>query len=260
MPHIITLPGTRNGPDNIFAQQNILTGTYVIGASAYASLTNLFWSDTFGSILNNGTIWNISQTNIGSAIAGTYWQSIENHGLIVAKSPNGNAEAIDVLSGGAFVQNYGEVFAIANGNASAIEHWDPNVTIYNSGTVAAYAPTASAAGVGAALGIGMFNGGYLENAASGQILAEGQNAAAVIFTRGRPIDTGAPEIRNYGLIEAYSIDPAQPSLAILTAALQVETMRIVNSGTIRGRHLLPKQLRIRFSSQNTADQVINPAG
>ena len=55
--------------------------------------------------------------NIGSAIAGTYWLSIENHGLIVSQLPNGNAEAIAVLSRGAFVQNYGQVFAIANGNA-----------------------------------------------------------------------------------------------------------------------------------------------
>jgi Ca2+-binding RTX toxin-like protein len=260
VPHIITLPGTRNGPDNIFAQQNILSGTYVVSATAYASMPRLFWSDTWGSILNNGTIWNIAQGNVGSAIAGTYWQSIENHGLIVAESPNGNAGAIAVFSGGYSVQNYGQVFAIANGNATAIEHWDPNVEIYNSGVVAAYAPTASAAGVGAALGIAMYNGGYLENAASGQILAEGQNATAIIFTRGRLIDTGAPEIRNYGLIQAYSIDPAQPSLAILTAALQVETMRIVNSGTIRADVFYRSDSEYDSPPQNTADQIINLAG
>lgn len=262
MPHIVTLPGSRDGPDNVFTRQEVLGGTYVLGANgrAYASMFSLFWSDSFGSILNNGIIWNIAPGNVGSAIAGTNWQSIENRGLIVAESPNGNAEAITVLSRGSFVQNYGRVFAIANGNASAIQHWDPNVQIYNSGIVAAYAPTASAAGVGAALGIGMYNGGYLENAAGGQILAEGVNATAVIFSRGRLIDTGAPQILNYGLIQAYSIDPSQPSLAIGTGAQQVETMRIVNAGTIRADIFYRSDSEYYSPPQNTADQIVNLAG
>src|SRR4051812_13370731 len=111
VPHIITLPGTRDGPDNIFAKQYVVSGTYVVsaGARAYATLQNLFWSDTFGSILNNGTIWDIAQSNVANAIGGSNLYSVENHRLVVAEAPNGNAYGISVSSRGSYVQNFGQV-------------------------------------------------------------------------------------------------------------------------------------------------------
>ena len=258
----MTLPGTRDGPDNVFSRQDVVSGTYVIDASgrAYASLARLFWSDTFGAFINRGIIWNISPTNISAAIGGTNIAFVENYGLIVSENPNGNADGIFVGSRGSYIENFGRVFAIANGIANGIVHWDPDVYIYNSGVVAAYAPTASEAGVGSATGLSMFNGGTLENAAGGSILAEGLSATALIFSRGALIDSGVPQIRNEGLIQAYSLDPAHPSLAILTAALQVETMRVVNSGVIRADVVYRSDSEYFSPPQNTADEIVNLAG
>lgn len=235
MPQIITLPGARSGTDNLFEEQVLTEGTHELapGEKAYSSLFRLFWTDHSGaSILNRGTIWNISPTNVSAAIGGMNLESVRNSGLIVSEAPSGNAYAISVGSRGKLVSNTGEIFAIARGNAIAITHWDPGVQIINSGLVAAYAPHGDQGGVGSAVGVAMYNGGFLDNRAGASILAEGLTATAVIFSRGDLLDPG-PHIRNAGLIEAFAIDPGQESIGIHTAALSPEYIRIANSGIIR---------------------------
>jgi Ca2+-binding RTX toxin-like protein len=265
VPQIVTLPGTRPGPDNVFAQQNLTstaTTEIAAGTRIYSSLFRTYWTNESGaSIVNHGEIWNIAPGNVGAVIAGYYAAAIENFGLIVSEAPNGNAEAIWVGTGGALVNNVGQIYAIANGNATAITHWDPDVLLVNRGLIAAYAPTASEAGVGSALGVAMFNGGFLDNRAGGSILAEGLSATALIFSRGHLNDPGVAGIRNAGRIEAYSIGGANESIAILTAALTVEIMRVENSGLIRADVAYRSVSELGYSPpQQPADEIVNFAG
>ncbi|HEY5712574.1 MAG TPA: calcium-binding protein [Allosphingosinicella sp.] len=266
MPHIIMLPGQRDGPDNIFSQQALPYGIYTLaaGAKAYGSQYNLFWSsDSFGSMVNHGTIWNIGQTG-SFAVGGLNLSFVENDGLIVGEAPNGNAGGVFIGSRGDHITNSGRIFAIANGNATAVENWDPGVTVTNTGTIAAYTPAASApggGGVGGATGVAMFNGGRLVNGAGASILAEGLYATAVIFSRGDLIDPGIPQIRNAGLIEAYATAPGSESIAILTGALSVETLRIENSGIIRADVAYRSSSELGYSPpQQPGDQIYNLAG
>ena len=156
-------------------------------------------------MVNHGTIWNNGGTYNSFAIGGMNFAFLENDGLIVSEAPNGIAEAVWVGSRGDRITNSGRIFAIASYNASAIAHWDPGVTVTNTGTIAAYTHSpAAGADAGGAAAIVMYNGGRILNGASGSILAEGPSATAIIFTYGDPIDTGVPQIRNAGLIEAYA--------------------------------------------------------
>lgn len=111
---------------------------------------------------------------------------ISNHGRIVSEATQANAYGIAVSSGAQSLHNSGSIYAIAHGNTTGVEFWDPDVSVFNSGIIAAYSPAAGPAGVGAAHGLTMFNGGFLENFAGGQILAEGLWATALIFSRGDP--------------------------------------------------------------------------
>ena len=68
VPHIITLPGTRDGADNVFAQQDLTTTTatteIAMGARVYSSLFRTYWTDHSGaSVVNWGRIWNIAPGN-----------------------------------------------------------------------------------------------------------------------------------------------------------------------------------------------------
>lgn len=234
MPFLFTLPGQRNAPDNIFAMQEV--GDYYLdfGQTAYGSLIRLFSLNSAG-FQNQGTIWNISPDNVGVAIYGSNSGTINNNGLIVSEAPNGNAYGIAITSRilTKLLINSGSVFAIGGGSATAVEVWEPNLQLNNSGLIAAYAPTGNQAGDGGATGLAMFNGGFLTNAAGGQILAEGLSATALVFSRGELFDPGRPLIVNAGRIEALALGSGRESIAILTGALSVEFMTIVNSGLIR---------------------------
>ncbi|HYD23278.1 MAG TPA: calcium-binding protein [Croceibacterium sp.] len=89
-----------------------------------------------------------------------------------------------------------------------------------------------------ALAVAVFNGAYLYNAPTGQILAEGIHATGIIMGRGHPhyppdtFPDTPPEITNDGIIKAASIDPDFESVGILAAHLEHEVMRIVNNGLI----------------------------
>ncbi len=265
MPNIFTLPGARDGPDTVGAMQSLAFNevrTIASGTNIYASLQTLYWADhNHASVINSGRIWNISPTNVSGAITGYYVEEVRNSGLIVSEAPGGNAGAINVATGGSLVLNSGQIWAIASGNATTVAHWDPNVTLDNSGLIAAYAPTAGTAGVGDAVAVAMYNGGRLDNRAGGSILAEGLSATAVIFSRGHLIDPGIPEISNAGLIEAYATDPAKESVAILTGALTVEKMRVENSGIIRAEIAYRSTSELGNSPPGQpADEIYNLAG
>lgn len=267
MPNLFTLPGPRPGPDNVFAQQVLAEGSHQVvaaGAAVYAALFRIYWSDHNNvNFTNHGTIWNITSEGTASSVAGFYIWEFTNTGTIVAEAANSNSGGVSILGGGDRFVNTGTIFAIANGNATAVTHWGPDIKLSNSGMIAAYAPNAStggSGGVGSALALGMFNGGRLDNLAGGSILAEGLSATAIIFSRGKLIDPGFPLLRNAGRIEAYALDPAQESIAILTAALTVETMTIENSGIIRADIAYRSDSEIYYSPPGQApDEIVNLA-
>jgi len=263
VPNLFGLPGPRPGPDNVFSQQTLAEGSHQIvaaGTTVYASLFRIYWSDHNNvNFINHGTIWDVTSGSTASCIAGFYIWEFTNTGTIIAESAHNNAGAVSILGGGDRFVNTGTIYAIANGNATAVTHWGPDVKLTNSGMIAAYAPNASMGGVGSALGLGMFNGGRIDNLAGGSILAEGLSATAVIFSRGKLIDPGFPLIRNAGRIEARSLDPAQQSIAILTAALTVETMTIENSGIIRADIAYRSDSQYYSPPGQAQDEIVNLA-
>ena len=267
MPNLFTLPGPRPGPDNVFAQQLLAEGSNHIvaaGAAVYGALFRIYWSDHNNvNFTNHGTIWDITSEGTAACIAGFYIQEFTNTGTIVADAANSNSGGVSIFGGGDRFVNTGTIFAIANGNATAVTHWGPDVKLTNGGMIAAYAPNAStggSGGVGSALALGMFNGGRIDNLAGGSILAEGLSATAIIFSRGKLIDPGFPLLRNAGRIEAHALDPAQESIAILTAALTVETMTIENSGIIRADIAYRSDSEIYYSPPGQApDEIVNLA-
>ncbi|MGN6059485.1 MAG: calcium-binding protein, partial [Sphingomicrobium sp.] len=234
MPSLFTLPGPRSGPDNFFAEYDLSYGeAYGVtsGVTLYASLPRMFWGDyNYPLFTNNGTIWNISSSNISAIVAGFYIPSVTNTGMMITQGTNGGATAISVGSSGQSVDNSGSIYAIASGIATGIEHWDRDVRVTNTGLIASYAPSGPAGGV-QAIGVAMYNGGVLTNGASGSILAEGVAADAIIFGRGSLF--GDDVIQNDGHIEALSTTPGQPSYAILAGGVATEILKLVNNGLIK---------------------------
>ena len=238
MPNLFTLPGPRSGASNFLAENVLGYGsnyTVPAGSIFYASLPNMFDGDyNYPTFTNYGTLWNIATDGAG-VIAGYYIPSITNTGTMIADAPNGNAWTIFVGSGGFEVFNSGSIYAIANGNAVGIAHWDPGVTVQNTGLIAAYAPNASvggSGGVGQPIGVAMFNGGNLINGAGGRILAEGCNTpTAVIFGRGSLF--GYDTIQNDGRIEALSTVAGQLSYGISAGGVTSEIINFVNNGLLK---------------------------
>ncbi|QNN64638.1 M10 family metallopeptidase C-terminal domain-containing protein [Sphingomonas rhizophila] len=255
MPQLFTLPGPPGTANNFLAEYFLSSGEdYVVASttSSYAAIARMFWADhNVTSFTNHGTLWNRSAENVTSILVGFNLPTVTNTGTMVAEATNGNAYGVSVASRGDLVSNSGSIYAIANGNAQAVEHWDPAARIQNSGLIVAYAPAAStgnAGGVGAATAVALFNGGDLQNDAGGSILAEGISATAVIYSRGSLL--GDTLIANHGRIEALATGGA-PSYGILAGGLEVETLNFVNSGLLRAD--------IAWSSFST-DTMYGPRG
>jgi len=239
MPNLFALPGPRGGANNFTSEYILPYGsnyTVAAGTTLYASLPLMFDGDyNYPNFTNHGTLWNVSSDNANGIIGGYYIPSITNTGTMIADATNGNAWTVTVGSGGQSVINSGSMYAIANGNATVIAHWDPDVFIQNTGLIAAYAPSGSTGGVGGvgqAVGVAMFNGGVLVNGAGGSILAEGINTStAVIFGRGSLYENDAI-IQNDGRIEAYSTD-ASPSYGIHAGGVGAEIINFINNGLLK---------------------------
>ena len=238
MPNLFTLPGARSGDINFDSQYFMPYGSHYTvesGTTLYASLFRMFWADhNHASFTNHGTLWNLRSFDTAAVIVGFYVPAVINTGVMIAEATNGNAGTVYVGSGGATVDNSGSIYAIANGNATAVEHWDPDVTIRNSGLIAAYGASAStggSGGVGSALGVAMFNGGLLTNGVGASILAEGIYATGILFGRGSLF--GDAGIENAGRIEALTTAPGQPSYGIRTGGLAVESIYFSNSGLLK---------------------------
>jgi hypothetical protein len=238
MPELFDLPGPRSGPNNFTATYVLPYGadyTVNTGSTLYASLSKMFDGDyNYPYFTNNGTLWNLSTSNVVGVVNGTYITSITNNGTMIADASDGNAWTVSVGSGGQSVTNAGSIYAIANGNATAVSHWDPGVVVQNDGLIAAYAPAASVdeGGVGNPVGVAMYNGGVLNNNSDGSILAEGLvSPTAVIFGRGSLF--GSDIITNWGRIEAAGTVAGETSYGILAAGVASEIIKFDNHGLLR---------------------------
>ncbi len=207
------------------------------------------------TLANAGTVWN--RSTIDSVIA-VEADQLNNSGTIVAEvgaytgplSGKFNIAQAVILRGTmislgpsnpAFI-NSGSIFAIAEeNNAIAVYSGSVRQTFVNSGLIAAQATaTDDPSTSGGAQGIRLNNGGYVVNQASGRILVEGESLAIGVYLgRGNhPAFDYGPEVNNAGLIQAVSTGPGVRSIGIYVVNLAIdnipmETMSIVNSGTIR---------------------------
>lgn len=184
------------------------------------------------SIVNNGTIWSVAPSN-GRAISGTAFTTIDNNGTIVSITDKGDSVAVELLSafsGG--LDNSGTIQALSRiSAATAVLDYDFRSAIVNSGTIAAR-------GEYAATAIARVNGGFLDNTATGRILAQGGNdlfgdqnfggATAVYIGRQFP-DPERLLVRNAGLIEADGTGTHSSAAVVLAST----TGRVENSGVIR---------------------------
>jgi len=234
VPSLFTLPGPRPGPDNVMAQQVLEHGFHHVvphDAAVYASLFRVFWSDHNEiDFTNDGVIWNITSGNVGACVVGFYIWEFVNTGTIVSEATAGNAYGASVLGGGYYFMNSGSIYAIANGNATAVEHWGPGVFVVNSGLVVAYAPSATppgpnGGGVGSAIGFSLVNGGDFRNESSAAVLAEGVHATAVLMARG--------SIANYGRLEAVSLTAGEPAYGVRAGGFDFTVNTLVNHGLIK---------------------------
>jgi hypothetical protein len=208
-------------------------------------------------LTNAGTIWN--DYAAGSQVFVVMdWGRIDNSGSIVAHSSAGDAAALQVS--GMFregLDNSGSIYALSDAQAAyAFADWSPGATVQNSGTIAAR-------GV-AARTISLNNGGEIANAATGSILAQGDDAVAVYLGRGHSQLEGQPpsgvDLTNWGRIEAQSSDPEQSSVAVYVAHLGSESMVIDNHGTIRGDFAIFSDSYAFAVPQDSREQITNAAG
>jgi Ca2+-binding RTX toxin-like protein len=234
MPSIIPSPGSPGSP-NVFAtiplNQNISLG---VGQRLYTTSPMFVLFDhtvTLGTeyfTLNNaGTMW-IDSTGIARLLFPWNFDAVTNSGLMVARSNGGDASYVFNVGSTwqSGLNNSGRMFAISTaGDAATIVDYSPGAVITNSGIIAAQ----GALDVGA---ITRMNGGQIINTATGQILAEGGDAYAImqIYGHSGPVAPGYYDIDNAGRIEAVSTNPANASVGIYVANLDFATIR--NSGTI----------------------------
>ncbi|HMJ92882.1 MAG TPA: M10 family metallopeptidase C-terminal domain-containing protein, partial [Allosphingosinicella sp.] len=260
MPSIIPSPGAPPGSPNVAstielsADYSLAAGTILFADAIAVLFRTAGLQFPYYSLVNAGTLWN--RTANGASVVDTYnFGSIRNSGLIVAEATNGSARAISVGSAFGGLTNSGQIFALSTGGlASGIEIWaGSGIDIVNSGLIAARSDHEAWA-------ISRYNGGRVVNDATGSILAEGANAIAIFLGRGHLTPPGQPEladIDNAGRIEAVSTDPSEASVAILLEGLEHETMRVVNSGVIRGDYAIFASGYGFSPPQRNDDTIIN---
>jgi hypothetical protein len=236
-----TIAPNRNSETRYTQSLHVTADEYIYGVGDYIRLLN-FGQIGIPEVRIDGTVWSASTTNVSAAISGFYMNHIIITGTVVAEASEfntsgisqGNAYAISNNSHGVTLTNTGTVFAVTDhGLAFAVDHWGPDVRIFNSGLIAAQTDDYGEVASTQALGIILRNGGFLHNQVGGQILAEGVNATGVFMARGELSSTRPDEanIINDGTIHAVALGDSR-STGIGVSNLAVEWMQIINNGLI----------------------------
>ena len=233
------IPDPGSPPDVTPQTDEILTPNgYVIAEDEviYATdLLTLFRGGLGATFENNGVAW-IETTNPNVFFAVTDQAEIINNGLIYVRG----ASQVQVTFNSPNYTNTGEIYAISEeGWARVIRA--SFVVLENSGLLAAQTLQSPIGfGSGNATTITAANGGVINNAVTGQILAEAPDLAIAIDLGRYDGDTGEPSVTNHGLIEAHATGPDGISFGIyatqvgsLPGAPSYNQTTIVNHGTIR---------------------------
>lgn len=223
---LIPAPPAPPGPPNGATIYDQLP-SWTLAAGAYFYSANIDTLLYFGAnqFSNQGSIFLTLDAEFGGAlrIAPYYTiQTVQNDGLIVARGVGPILNNIELFNEFRSFTNTGEIYALSDtGFARILQSYDSFVTVTNSGLLAAYSATQGA------LVVNLPNGGQLRNLAGGEILAEGANAAAVVFGSSS-VDYDV-EVENAGRIEARSLGNGGPSYGVVFSLGGT----IDNSGLIR---------------------------
>ena len=233
-----------NFPDYVYLVEDrwVPAGTTLYAQSIEAMFMTHDAYPPLPTLVNDGTLWAYYSTpsftpNV-MVVGGYNFGAVVNHGLMVGQGADA-AHAIWVWSTFGGVVNTGQIYALAERYfATGIRDSDSSAAIVNSGLIAALctAPDDGLVGSATARVLYRYNGGRVINMESGQMLAEGSAAVGITMDRGHliPFDfLPYYDIVNEGLIEARSLDPHKPSIAIKLDSLEHEIMTVLNSGTIR---------------------------
>jgi Ca2+-binding RTX toxin-like protein len=217
-----------------------------------------FDSNATSYVLSNaGTIW-VDYAQGAQAMYLMNWGRIDNSGLVVAHSSDGDAQGLWVTSTfRSGLNNSGSIYAISDTHGAwAYADWG-SAQLVNSGIIAARGGTAART-------LFLSNGGNVINQAGGSILAEAPNAVAVYFGRGHFQVIGQPptavDLTNWGRIEAQSTDPTKASVALYLAHGDHESMVVENHGSITADVAIYSDSYAFSPPQNSADWINNRAG
>jgi Ca2+-binding RTX toxin-like protein len=214
-----------------------ITGAYSVaaGATFYYDATgtsnyDLFYSaQSSNSFTNAGLVW-IRGSNGAYALRALNIGNITNSGTIIAEASSGEVRALYLLStfAGNLV-NSGTILALLYGDgiATAVVDYSSSASIINSGIIAARSDSL----VTTAAAVLRNNGGAIANTSTGQILAEGHGAIAII-TGGRSNAGQTATLTNDGRIEAVSTT-SRESYGVQINESQ-GNLTIQNNGVIKG--------------------------
>lgn len=233
-----------NFPDYVYLVEDrwVAAGTTLYAQSIEAMFMTNAAYPPLPRLVNDGTLWAFYSTpsftpNV-MVVGGYNFGAVENNGLMVGQGSD-SAHAIWVWSTFGGLVNTGRIYALAERYfATGVRDWDSAAAIVNSGLIAALSlrPDDGLTGSATARAIYRHNGGRIINLETGELLAEGSAAVAVTLDRGHLAMFGSTpydDVVNEGLIEARSLDPPKPSIALILRSLEGEIMSVRNSGTIR---------------------------
>lgn len=244
-PAVVNLRSTKN------AVVNLAEGEYLYGVRVEELIT--------GDTVNHGTIWSAPELDSPyqevTFLVADVW-TVSNFGKIVLDVDRFLRDSLNIQHATALkietLHNSGEIFCLTtNGRAIGVVDQGLGAHVVNSGLIAVRSFSHRATAL-------KLEGGNIENAADGRILAEGREAVAVHFSHRRRDDDEAPHILNEGLIEAVSIG-ATGSMGIMVDQDKFSDFFIVNSGTIRADYAISSQ-SVPSLVEPSCEHVLNLRG
>ncbi|QZD94581.1 calcium-binding protein [Qipengyuania gelatinilytica] len=213
------------------------TGDTVIASDEiyYSTVYSSLFRYGQGNVVeNNGTVW--LETDAGNVFFSVgVFPEIINNGLIYLR---GESQVQLALSSD--ITNTGEIYGISEAGWARVIRGG-FLLLENSGLIAAQTLQSTFFdNSGNATAVTASSGGIINNASTGQILAEAPDLAIAVSIGSYDGDSGDPTLTNHGLIEAHATTPDGISFGIYAThvgarpgAPSYNQTTIVNHGTIR---------------------------